>query len=93
MSGEQLRQAYEALRAQATGQSPAPAAPRGLALFLRSGLGGWMQAWRRLITTSLPPRREPETAPDRTGLSAELALVLIQMALNAQPADLLTLPT
>lgn len=36
---DDLVQAYEALRAQAVGQTPT-ATPRGLALFLRVGLAG-----------------------------------------------------
>ncbi len=39
--------AYEALRAQATGELPA-VTPRGLALFLAAGFPDWMNAWTPL---------------------------------------------
>jgi len=42
-----LTLAYEALRAQATGEVAA-VTPRGLALFLAAGFPDWMKAWAPL---------------------------------------------
>jgi len=76
--------AYEALRAQALGQSPT-VTPRGLALFLRVGLAGWLLACAALGSTATPPRadggrpREGRLAPD-----AELVRVLAAMALGSR---------
>lgn len=84
MPSEQLRQAYEELRARATGRaSPEMSMARGLTLLLRSGMAGWMQAWRGLVvspaTPPVPPKDEPQP---RLGLNAELAIILAQMALH-----------
>ena len=90
---EQLRHAYEALRAQATGRIGSQTPPaRGLTLLLRSGVAGWMQAWRNLVATpAAQPRshRATLTAQPQMGLSAELAMVLAQMALGGAAANLL----
>ena len=81
----ELAQGYEALRAQALGGLP-PLSPRGLAVFLRGGLAGWMCA--------CPPRSRPRLAADAaagaheahepSAGSAELVRVLAQMALTRQ---------
>ena len=78
----EIARAYEALRAQAVGQAPA-ATPRGLALFLRVGLPGWMPACPPLAATAAPPRAAdtpPRTAS--TEPTAELVRVLAAMALG-----------
>lgn len=91
MPAEQLHHAYEVLRAQATegaGSGGSPA--RGLALLLRSGLAGWMQAWVHLVGSPAqvpqPRRPEPRTPFE---LSAELAIILTQMALGGQAGNLI----
>jgi hypothetical protein len=81
----ELAQGYEALRAQALGELP-PLTPRGLAVFLCAGLASWMSA--------CPPRPELRStagvpAGSRgvhalTAGSAELVLVLAEMALSSQ---------
>ena len=77
LPGEHLRHAYESIRAQATGLvGPEPRPARGLALLLRSGLAGWMQACRSLVATpaveALPPeerqvkrKRSSHAVPER----------------------------
>jgi hypothetical protein len=89
LSGEHLRHAYEVLRAHALGKPLVATVPRGLALFLRSGLPGWMQAWKRLVPS--PSRPVPTTAslppPTSLGMAAELALLLTQMALSGRAAE------
>ena len=78
-----LTLAYEALRAQATGQLPA-STPRGLALFLTVGCPAWMHAWQPVaaavrITPAAPHQVEPPA-----GLDDEVVQVLTQMALGCQ---------
>lgn len=78
-----LAEAYEALRAQATGIAT-PVTPRGLALFLRAGLAAWMVAW-----TSTTAPRGPAIPPGRPrpvlgGLSMDLVRVLAEMVLAGQ---------
>ncbi len=80
----ELEQAYEVLRAQATGIGE-PATPRGLAVFVASGLVAWMAAWAR--PGSSPPVALPPVAGSRlslSGLSKELVRVLAEMALGTQ---------
>jgi len=91
LPGEHLRHAYESIRAQATGLvGPETRPARGLALLLRSGLAGWMQAWRSLVATpaveALPHRTEILTP---LALSGELAIILAQMALGGPAANLI----
>ena len=82
----QLEQAYEALRAQATGLLPATT-PRGLALFLASGLPSWLGAWTAPVLA--PARLQPAPAvavpkPGLTDVSVELVMVLTEMVLGSQ---------
>jgi hypothetical protein len=82
----QLVQWYEDLRAQATGQIP-PATPRGLALFLRSGLPAWMAACPPVTCDPTPARTTSPISgvlsPSLVGLNTELVGVLINMALGS----------
>ncbi|MBO0701316.1 MAG: hypothetical protein J2P38_00150 [Candidatus Dormibacteraeota bacterium] len=77
-----LTAAYEALRAQATGQLPSTT-PRGLALCLSAGLPVWMKAW-----TPLAPQSPPAAPPSDVGASvhaaAEVVRLLTEMALACQ---------
>ena len=80
----ELEQAYEVLRAQATGIAT-PATPRGLAIFLARGLVAWMAAWAR--PAPLPPVIAPPAGGPRlvlAGLSREMVRVLTEMALGCQ---------
>ena len=79
----ELEQAYEVLRAQATGIA-APATPRGLAVFSARGLVAWMAAWAR--PAPLPTVAAPPSGPRLVlaGLSRELVSVLAEMALGGQ---------
>ncbi len=82
MSREQLRRAYEALRAHVTGQAREPGLPQGLAVFLRCGLAGWMATWQQLVGTASPDRESRPSDPlPVTGLSRQLTVVLTEMAL------------
>lgn len=78
---------YEDLRAQATGESPYIATPRGLALFLRCGMSAWMLAWSDHISVTRPTptmstNDEGNGLPD--SLHSEVAALLASMALRVQ---------
>ena len=82
-SAGELTLAYEALRAQATGQLPA-VTPRGLALFRAAGFPDWMKAWSPLApavpkASVAPLRREPPVVPGN-----EVVQLLTEMALGCQ---------
>ena len=74
----ELTPAYEALRAQATGEMP-PATPRGLTLFLSAGTPAWMKAWRPLAPTPASPTVD-QVVPVPVG--DEVARLLTEMALG-----------
>jgi hypothetical protein len=86
VSGAALNDGYESLRAQATGQAMNGAAPRGMALFMRSGLAAWVVGWMHLVAASAPAPRAPrsEQAAPMTELSTLLVMVLTEMALAGQ---------
>lgn len=79
-----LMEDYEALRAFALGQGIEGPPPRGLAVFLRGGMPGWMGAWSRLEPSArweaAPP---PEGAWGRAGAAVvgDVVVVLAGMAL------------
>jgi hypothetical protein len=80
----QLRLAYEALRAQATGQLPTTT-PRGLALFLAAGCPTWMNAWMPLAAPmpKIPAAPHHHQEPS-VGLGGEVVQLLTEMALGCQ---------
>ena len=80
----ELELGYEALRAQAVGDTP-ELTPRGLAVLLRGGMVAWMCA--------CPPRPQPDAGVASPPLGAgraavdasrELVRVLTEMALGGQ---------
>lgn len=77
----ELTVAYEAIRAQATGEFPT-ASPRGLTLFLSAGLPSWMLAW--VPVAPAPPTASITPASPSLGLGTEVVRVLTQMALSCQ---------
>ncbi len=88
-----MTEGYEVLRAQATGTgdgvaSAVAGSSSGLALLLRSGLGGWMAAWHSLVVAAPPTgvtRTEGRDRPVATGrLGADLATLLAEMAVAGQ---------
>jgi hypothetical protein len=82
----QLTLAYEALRAQATGELPA-VTPRGLALFLAEGFPAWINTWKPLVAA---PQPQPQPSPAQrlqhppVGPGREIVQVLAEMALGCQ---------
>ena len=79
----QLTVAYEAMRAQATGQLPT-VTPRGLALFLAEGFPAWLNIWKPLVVA---PARAPSAShrpQSAVGVGGEMVQVLTEMALGCQ---------
>ncbi len=77
-----VREGYEALRAQVTGEGLCLSTPRGLALFLRSGMVAWARALSEPASASarVTPSRTERLA---TGARSEIAVVVAGMALSA----------
>ena len=85
--GDSLCEQYEALRAQATGECPGIATPRGLALLLRRGMPGWMSAWSECVpvtSTTVPMSTNDKGNGLLNSLHSEVAVLLVSMALQSQ---------
>lgn len=86
-----LSESYEALRDFAVYHKMALAVPRGLALFLRRGMPGWIEAWSKpMLSDQVMTVKSPafETGRGSTGpLSPEAATILANMALAAIRRD------
>lgn len=76
-----LAQAYEAIRAQATGER-ADSTPRGLALFLAAGLPAWLHAWTPLAPATAPATRTARELP--AALGRDVVRLLTEMALGRE---------
>lgn len=74
---------YEALRAVVTKGVVGPSPVRGLAVFFRRGLAGWMQAWSGLPPplASVQEKIEERRAPEEKD---EVVLLLVEMAMQAE---------
>ena len=81
----QLALAYEALRAQATGEV-ASVTPRGLALFLAQGLASWMSCWKPVAIESKTPAAVARHPSPHVGPDSEMIQLLTEMALRCQKA-------
>lgn len=80
---DEMKRAYEALRAQANGNLPA-VTPRGLALFLAAGFPAWMKAWAPL-TPSAPATPAPGADREtRASVGGEVVHLLTEMALGCR---------
>lgn len=76
---------YESMRALVTGEAIGGSPVRGLAIFLRHGLAGWMCAWQRL-PSSLPKSREKIRSGVRK--NDDLVSLLLEMAIRVlQPGN------
>ena len=78
-----LTLAYEALRAQATGEVAA-VTPRGLAMFLAAGFPDWMKAWIPLAPAVTKTPAAPHHLEPPVGLGGEVVQLLTEMALGCQ---------
>jgi hypothetical protein len=74
---------YEELRQQALGRPHGIPRGQGLALLMRSGIGGWMQAWAHcVVEVPAPPKQrlgEDEIFP--IALHREMTMILAGMVL------------
>ncbi len=75
--------AYEALRAQATGELPAVGL-RGLAVVLAAGVPAWMQILTPLAPTAPTIAAAPSDRSVPVGLGGEVVQLLAEMALSCQ---------
>jgi hypothetical protein len=77
---------YEALREQALGRPGAIPRGQGLALLLRSGVAGWMEAWAQcMVAIPAPPQErlgDDEIFP--LALHREVTMILAGMVLNGR---------
>lgn len=80
---DELTLAYEALRAQATGELPA-VTPRGLTLFLLAGLPAWMRAWTPVTAAAPPTRTVRSDQGVPVAVASDVVRLLTEMALGCQ---------
>jgi len=81
--GQELIGHYEELRAWVLGRAGAPA-PRSLAILLRMGLPGWMDAWSLTlagVTEAAAVRSRSQAGTMKTMSSHELTSLLTEMVL------------
>jgi hypothetical protein len=80
-----LTQSYEDLRDFMVCHKMSLASPRGLALFLRRGMPGWIQAWSRPAPSGVTVRPHTLEVDPRCArpLPPESAAILTNMALAA----------
>ncbi len=75
---------YEELRQQALGRPSGIPRGQGLALLLRSGIAGWMQAWaQRVVEGAAPPQErlgKEESFPIE--MHREVTMILAGMVLH-----------
>jgi len=74
---------YEQLRQQALGRPNGIPRGQGLALLLRSGIAGWMQAWAQcVVEVAAPPKERPDVeASFPLAMHREVTMILAGMVL------------
>lgn len=91
MPKDVLLNAYEDLRDFMVGHKMTVVPPQGLALFLRQGMPGWIEAWSRLASSDKAAPFRPPPLEVRSGyagpLPPEAAAILANMALAAVRRD------
>jgi len=74
---------YEQLRCDATGGAARGCEGLGLALFLRRGMTGWMQAWSQCSGVTPQAKAQPATmAPVPIDIRAQVATLLAGIILG-----------
>jgi len=75
---------YEELRQQALGRPGGIPRGQGVALLMRNGIAGWMQAWTQcVVAVAAPPKErlgEDESFP--LAMHREVTMILAAMVLN-----------
>ena len=75
---------YEELRQLALGRPSATPRGQGLALLLRDGIAGWMQAWHPCAVVAVAPKErlgEDESFPP--AIHREVTMILAGIVLNS----------
>jgi hypothetical protein len=84
---EILTQSYEDLRDSILRHKMALMSPRGLTLFLRQGMAGWIEAWSRPVLSNpvmtISPQPMKIDSRDVVPTPSETATILANMALAA----------
>lgn len=77
---------YEELRQQALGRPSGIPRGQGLALLMRSGIGGWMQAWAQCVVEvpASPKQRLGEDEIFPFEMHREVTMILAGMAINGR---------
>lgn len=77
---------YEELRQQALGRPGGIARGQGVALLMRSGIAGWMQAWTQCVEAVAGPPKEPlgEDESFPLALHREVTMILAGMVLHGR---------
>lgn len=77
---------YEALREQALGRPSAIPRGQGLALLLRSGVAGWMEAWAQCVVAipAAPKQRFGDDDSFPLAMHREVTMILAGMVLNSR---------
>ena len=75
---------YEELRQQVLGRPSGIRRGQGLALLLRSGIAGWMQAWAQSVMEVPAPRKEElgENESFPVAMQREVTMILAAMVLH-----------
>ena len=75
---------YEELRQQVLGRPSGIPRSQGLALLMRSGIGGWMQAWAQCVVevSALPKEELGESESFPIAMQREVTMILAAMVLN-----------
>ena len=75
---------YEELRQQALGRPSGIPRGQGLALLMRSGIAGWMQAWAQCVVEVPAPPKEPlgEEESFPLAMHREVTMILAGMVLH-----------
>ena len=73
---------YEELRQQVLGRPWAIPRGQGLALLMRSGMSGWMQAWAQVVEVAPPKEPLGDHAIFPVEMHREVTLILAGMVLH-----------
>jgi len=89
-TGQELRDYYESLRANVTGQRCLVTRSQGEEVVRRAGLPGWMVLWTQAVSPAAEARRpgpgvqRGQAACSPAGSDAELVTILTEMALSGR---------
>jgi hypothetical protein len=88
MTPEEIVNCYEELRRQVRGEWGGRRGALGLALFIRQGMKGWMEAWSHCLLGGVAMKLQNPSGPEERvprDLHAEVVTILASMALHRRP--------